>query len=229
MMKPVLTHKFNVDIKSAMALQSELKSRIEEKVLDLRRVRLIAGADASYSKGEERMFAAVAVFSFPDLELLEERTCSLRINFPYVPGLLAFREAPALISAFEKVRRKPDVVLFDGHGISHPRGFGIASHMGVLLGVPSIGVAKSVLVGEWRMPAEAKGSVTPIKYDGKIVGIALRTRSGKKPIFVSVGNLINLESAVKIVLACCTRYRLPEPIRATHGLSNEARRRASSG
>ena len=139
------------------------------------------------------------------------------------PDCSAFREAPALLSVFKRLSCEPDAILFDGHGVAHPRGFGIASHMGVLLGVPTVGVAKSVLVGEYEMPAEQKGSRTPLVYNGETVGLAVRTREGVKPVFVSVGNLIDLESAVRLLLSCCGRYRMPEPIRAAHRLSNEAR------
>jgi len=223
-MKPRITHRFKVTPKAAVGLQEELKCRLETaRPLDLDRVQLVAGADVSYLRGDERMFAAVSVFTYPDMEPVESRWGSTPVGFPYVPGLLAFREAPPLLSVFRRLGCEPDVILFDGHGVAHPRGFGIASHMGVLLGVPTVGVAKSVLVGEYEMPARRMGSRTPLVYNGDIVGLAVRTRDGVKPVFVSVGNLIDIKSAARITLTCCGRYRLPEPLRAAHRLSNEAR------
>jgi deoxyribonuclease V len=223
-MKPRITHRFKVTPKAAAGLQEELKCRLETvRLLDLKTVQFVAGADVSYLRGDERMFAAVSVFTYPDMEPVESRWGSTPVGFPYVPGLLAFREAPALLSVFRRLTNEPDVILVDGHGIAHPRGFGIASHIGVLLGVPTVGVAKSVLVGEYEMPSEMKGSFAPLVYEGEMVGVALRTREEVKPVFVSVGNLIDIKSAARVTLSCCGRYRLPEPIRAAHRLSNEAR------
>ncbi|MDD5748604.1 MAG: deoxyribonuclease V [Actinomycetota bacterium] len=217
-MKPAFTHRFRVSPKKAIEIQRELSSLVVEKKLVIRNTRLVAGADVSYSKSSNRVHAAVVVLSFPELAVIEERTASCESSFPYIPGLLAFREAPPLLLAFRRLKNEPDVVLFDGHGIAHPRSFGIASHMGVILGVPAVGVAKSILVGEYRMPDEERGQYSPVLYNEKTVGIALRTRNNVKPVFVSVGNLIDLDSAREITLSCCTRYRLPEPIRAAHNL-----------
>jgi deoxyribonuclease V len=222
-MKPRITHRFKVTPKAAGGIQEKLKCMLETcSPLDLHSVRFVAGGDVSYLRGDERMFAAVSVFSFPEMDPVESRWGSAPVGFPYVPGLLAFREAPALLSVFRRLTCEPDVVLIDGHGVAHPRSFGIACHMGVLLGVPTVGVAKSVLVGKYEMPAGTKGSGSPLVHRGKTVGLALRTREGVKPVFVSAGNLIDIESAARVTLSCC-RYRLPEPIRAAHRLSNEAR------
>ena len=223
-MKPRITHRFKVTPKAAAKLQEELKCRLETgRPLEFDEVGLVAGADVSYLRGDERMFAAVSVFTYPDMEPVESRWGSTPVGFPYIPGLLAFREAPALLSVLRRLACEPDVILIDGHGVAHPRGFGIASHIGVLLGVPTVGVAKSVLVGEYVMPARRAGSRAPLVYNGETVGLAVRTRDGVKPVFVSVGNLIDLESAARITLSCCGRYRQPEPIRAAHRLSNVAR------
>jgi deoxyribonuclease V len=213
----------------AIRLQEELRGRLElDTPVDLKGLELIAAADVSYMKGDERTYAAVAVFSFPDLEPVECRWGSAPVRFPYVPGLLAFREAPALLPVFKRLKSRPGAVLFDGHGIAHPRGFGIASHMGLLLGVPTVGVAKSVLVGEFKMPGERRGCKTRLIHDGRTVGYAVRTRDAVKPVFVSPGHMADLKSSAALVLSCCTGYRLPEPSREAHRLSNLARARGSS-
>lgn len=194
--------------------------------IDRRKVKLVAGCDASYKRGEIRMFAAVAVYSYPGLEPVELCNGSSEVTFPYVPGLLSFREAPSLLAVFEKLKSVPDVLLVDGQGLAHPRGFGIACHLGVLLGLPTIGVAKSVLVGEYDEPDVERGRRTDLVFKGERVGVALRTRDGVKPVFVSVGHIVELDTAADFVLTCC-RFRLPEPARAAHRLSNEARKLAT--
>ncbi len=210
--------------KEAVAIQEQLRDRVDSHSrIDPARVRLVAGADASYLRGDERMYAAVTVFSYPGLEPLEVARGSAPVTFPYVPGLLTFREAPALIPLFERLESIPDVLLVDGHGLAHPRGFGIASHLGVLLGLPTVGVAKSVLTGEYEEPCEERGCRSDLTLRGERVGIALRTRDRVKPVFVSVGHMVELQSAADLVLTCCTRYRLPEPNRAAHREANAER------
>lgn len=216
--------RFDLELAEAARLQNELsESVLKGPPLDLGQVSLVAGADASYRRGDRRMFAAVVVLSYPSLEVVEERWGYMPVRFPYVPGLLAFREAPALLPLFEKLSRWPDVVLFDGHGIAHPRRAGIASHMGVVLGLPSIGVAKSVLVGSYSEPAQQRACRSPLVHDGVTIGLALRTRDSVKPVFVSIGHMVDLDSAARMALGCCAGYRLPEPIRAAHRLSNSVR------
>ena len=184
----------------------------------------IAGADVSYAKRPETMYAAVVVMEWPSGEVVEEVTAERRAEFPYIPGLLSFREIPSLLAAFERLRTRPDVIIYDGHGIAHPRGFGIASHLGVLLDAPTIGCAKKRLVGEHEEPGPERGSQVPLRLEGKTIGTVLRTRSKVKPVFISVGHRIGLRSAVRLVLETGGGYRLPEPTRLAHLLSNAARR-----
>jgi deoxyribonuclease V len=176
-------------------------------------IRHVAGADVAFT--DRQACAAVLVFSYPDLHLLETATAVARLTFPYVPGLLTFREGPALLKAFSALRRRPDLVLFDGHGVAHPAGFGLASHMGVLLDCPSVGCAKSILVGEWDPDtlADTRGARMPLVHEGKRIGAGVRTRQGTKPLFVSIGHRVSLRSAIRFALACGAGYRIPEPTR----------------
>lgn len=175
---------------------------------------MIAAADASFTK--TAACGAVAVFKYPSLELVEVQTARAKLKFPYIPGLLTFREGPVLIKAFEKLKADPDIIIFDGQGIAHPQRFGIAAHMGVLLDKPTIGSAKSRLVGEYKTPGQRRGAFSYLYLDDEIVGAALRTRSGVKPVFVSPGHRMDLRSAIAIVLNCSLGYRIPEPIRFVH-------------
>jgi len=222
-MKIRRVHRFDVGYHEAVAIQNELRSDVVRTGTP-RPLRLVAGADVSYAKKAVTMYAAVVVVAWPSLEVVEEVTAQCAAEFPYIPGLLSFREMPALLAAFEKLRSAPDVIVCDGHGVAHPRGFGIASHLGVLLNVPAIGCAKKRLVGDYEEPGPEKGSRVPLLLDGRTIGTVLRTRERVKPVFVSVGHRIGLRSAVRIVLDAATRSRLPEPTRLAHVLSNAARR-----
>ena len=223
-MKPASASRFRVGTGEAARIQRELAGSLDtRRPLPMERVRLVAGADVSYRRGDGRTYAAVAVLTYPDLEVVESRWGSAPATFPYVPGLLAFREAPALLPVLRRLAHVPDAVLIDGHGVAHPRGCGVASHVGLLLGVPTVGVAKSVLVGEYVEPARGRGSRSPLVAEGRVIGEALRTREGVRPVFVSVGHMVDLDSAVRLALSCCRAYRLPEPLRAAHRLTNEAR------
>jgi deoxyribonuclease V len=162
---------------------------------------------------KDRARAAIVVMSFPGLKVVERVTAERPIEFPYVPGLLAFREIPSILDAFARLSTRPDLLLVDGHGYAHPRRFGIACHLGVELDLPSIGCGKSLFVGEHAEPGRRRGSRTPLRREGETIGSVVRTRDGVRPIYVSVGHRIGLAAAVRIVLACCARYRLPEPIR----------------
>jgi len=188
----------------------------------------IAGADISYARGSPLFYAAVVVFKYPSLEVQEVATHSETVTFPYIPGLLSFREGPALLGAFEKLSAVPDVVLFDGQGIAHPRGLGLASHLGLLLGLPSVGCGKTRLIGEYEEPGEEKGAVSPLFHEGRTIGAVVRTRRGVKPVFVSPGHGMGFDRAVEIVLACCRSFRIPEPVRYAHGLVNRVRQGLSS-
>ncbi len=161
--------------------------------------------------------------------MVEVRGFEAPLEFPYVPGLLAFREIPPVARALEQVESEVDAVIFDAHGLAHPRGMGLASHLGLFLDVPSVGCAKSRLVGEHEEPGPEKGSATDLVYRGKVVGKVVRTRRGVSPVYVSVGNRIDLDSAVDLVLACCTKYRLPETTRQAHNAANKLRRGEDPG
>ncbi|MDO8692229.1 MAG: deoxyribonuclease V [Dehalococcoidia bacterium] len=179
-------------------------------------LRRVAGADISIDRVAGRGRAAVIVLTYPGLELIEKRMIERDISFPYVPGLLSFREAPLILEAFEKVRETPDLLLVDGQGVAHPRRFGLACHLGLLLNLAAIGCAKSSLLGEHGALAEAAGSQAQVSDEGEAVAVALRTRVGSKPIYVSIGHKVDLPTAVGLTLSCVRGYRLPEPTRLAH-------------
>jgi deoxyribonuclease V len=186
---------------------------------DGRRVRTVAGADVGFPD-KSTVLAAVAVLSFPELKVIETSLVEKRCIFPYVPGLLAFREAPGLLAALEVLKTDFDLLMCDAQGLAHPRKMGLATHVGILLDRPVIGCAKSLLRGKFDSVPEAKGSYSLISDDqGGTIGAALRTRDAVGPVYVSVGNRIDLKTAVDIVLACSVKYRIPEPLRVAHNLS----------
>ena len=208
-------HDWNLDPKSAIALQRDLASQlISDTPLALESVAKIAGVDVSVRSGVTR--AAVVLMRFPQLDIIELACAERETTLPYIPGLLAFREGPVILEALEKLRSEPDVLLFDGMGQIHPRRMGIAAHLGLWLERPTVGCGKSHYIGEYSAPAEAKGSSSPVMYRDEQLGCLLRTRTKVKPIYVSVGHLIDLESAMRLVLASSTRFRLPEPVHAAH-------------
>ena len=231
-------HRWDLTPKEAAALQRELRARVvtEDDFGDLRRV---AGVDAAFPRkgdsGERVARAAAAVFSFPDLELLEEAVAEVALEFPYIPGLLSFRELPAVLSALAKLSTVPDLLLCDAHGRAHPRRFGLACHLGVVAGVPSIGAAKSRLVGEHGEVLPEKGEWTPLvlrdrsgeeEQEGvgeeEVVGAVLRSRTGVRPVYVSIGHRVSLKTAVELVLRCTPRYRIAEPLRRADRLASGA-------
>jgi len=212
-------HGWDLTPKEAIALQTALCGCVVRKDR-IGAVRRVAGVDVGFEQDGRVTRAAVAVLDFPDLALVEQVVVRAATAFPYVPGLLSFREAPAVLAAFEEIRVAPDLILYDGQGIAHPRRFGIASHVGLLLDCPSIGVAKSRLVGEHRMPATRRGAWTPLRDAGEVIGAVLRTRAGVKPLYVSIGHRVSLETAVRWTMACVTRYRLPETTRWAHRLAS---------
>ncbi len=208
-------HDWDLAPKAAIALQRELTPRLISDVpLALEGVASIAGVDVSVRQKRSR--AAVVVMSFPQLETLEIARAEAAASFPYIPGLLAFREGPVVLAALRRLRCEPEVFIFDGMGLMHPRRLGIASHLGLWLGRPTIGCGKSHLIGEYAEPAPEKGGCSPVRHRGELIGAALRTRSQVKPVFVSVGHMADLDSALRLTLAATTRYRLPEPLRAAH-------------
>jgi deoxyribonuclease V len=213
-----------------MREQDRLRDRVVEKD-QFGDIRFVAGADLAFDPETETAFAGVIVYRFPQLQEVERRSARFKLRFPYVPGLLSFREGPALAAAFARLRHEPDVILIDGHGRAHPRRFGIACHMGVLFDVPSIGCAKSLLVGSFKEPGVKAGSTAPLWHEGELVGEVLRTRDRVKPIFVTVGHRLSLATAVEIVQCCCDGFRIPQPTReADHfvgALRREFQRRGS--
>jgi deoxyribonuclease V len=204
-------------------MQSRLRSRLRIGGSP-RRVRVVAGADVAYDPRAGVLYAAALAFSFPALEPLEAASVRAPIRFPYVPGLLSFREAPALLRAFARLRIRPDLLICDGQGIAHPRGIGLASHVGLLLGLPAIGCAKSRLVGTHAEPGARRGSIAPLYHDGRRVGSVVRSRDGTRPLYVSPGHLIGIAAATRYVLHCCRGFRLPEPVRQADRAVGEARR-----
>lgn len=187
---------------------------------DLGPVQRVAGVDVGFPGGGALARAAVAVLAFPGLQAVEQAVAQCPVEFPYVPGLLSFRELPAVLAALSRLTAVPDVLLVDGQGLAHPRRFGIACHLGVLTGLPAIGVAKTRLIGEHPAVPDRRGAWVPLRHRGEVVGAVLRTRVGVKPLYVSVGHRLGLPRAVELVMACTTRYRLPQTTRAAHALAS---------
>jgi deoxyribonuclease V len=215
-------HRWDLTPDEAVALQRELAGRVVTGP-PLPSCELIAGADVSYNKGSSTFYAGIVVLRTADLGVVERCGAVAEGPFPYIPGLLSFREAPALLEAFAKVKSQPDAVMVDGQGIAHPRRLGIASHLGLWLDVPCIGCAKSLLTGRYEEPARKAGSTSPLRKGDELLGEVVRTKDNVKPLFVSVGHRIDLGSAVRWVLATCHGYRLPEPTRRAHLFVNELR------
>ncbi|MFQ5442163.1 MAG: deoxyribonuclease V [Thermodesulfobacteriota bacterium] len=183
--------------------------------------RYVAGVDAAFS--EKKVFAAACLFKYPTLEFVEESRSIMPLTFPYIPGYLSFREAPAVIGAVEGLKIRPDVIIFDGQGIAHPRGLGLASFAGVILDIPAIGCAKSRLIGAFAEPGLKKGAHSPLKFKNKTIGAVVRTRDNKKPLFVSPGHKIDIKGSVEIVLACTKKFRITEPVRCADALCKKIR------
>lgn len=209
-----------IEFRPRLAVAKRIQGLLREKVTLLpvpSPPRYVAGGDAAF-KGE-RIVGVISLFSYPELEPLEDGIYVDLLKFPYVPGYLSFREGPCFIRAYKALRRKPDLIIFDGQGIAHPRGLGIASHMGVLLKVPTIGCAKSKLVGSYEEPGPFRGDWSYLFMGNEAIGAVVRTRDHVRPLFVSPGNLIDIESSVRIVLECTKGYRIPEPIRRADQIS----------
>ncbi len=200
--------------KEAFEFQRELSDKVVGKN-GFKQITKIAGTDIAIFTKEKKMVCGIIVFSYPDLQVIEKVWSVVDEKFPYIPGLLSFREGPAIIETYKKLKNKPDLLILDGHGIAHPRRFGIACHVGVLLNVPTFGIGKKKLYGDYEEPGTKRGLVTPLvaKKDKKIIGSVVRTKNKVKPVFVSVGNKIDLKTAVVIALNCDTGYRIPEPTR----------------
>ena len=211
-------HPWNVTPQQAREIQNDLYRKVIPE-WDNRIISKIVAADVSFPD-PETVLAAVVVVSYPDLRIIETRSRSGRCSFPYIPGLLAFREVPALVTALEELRSEPDLLLCDAQGIAHPRRMGLATHIGILADIPSIGCAKSHLFGKYEEPGDRKGEFSYLTDNvGEVIGAVLRTRDGVQPVFVSIGHRIDLNKSIEIVLACTLKYRIPEPLRLAHKLA----------
>ena len=218
-MKLAVTHNWDIPAREACALQSELAPRVErsDRIGNISRV---AGVDVGFENSGKVTRAAVVVMDAESFAVIDEILHREATRFPYVPGLLSFREVPAILAALEKLGTLPDLLLCDGQGIAHPRRFGIACHLGVMTDIPSLGVGKSRLVGEYEEPGDDRGEWSPLRDGKETIGRVLRTRSNVKPVFVSTGHRVSLESASELVLRFAPQFRLPEPIRAADRLSS---------
>lgn len=217
-----VTHPWDVSEAEAVAIQRRLAPLAHAAPpIDLDAVRLVAGVDVSYA---DRARGAVVVFRYPEMEVVEQATATRDTAFPYVPGLLSFREVPVALEALAKLRATPDLLLCDGQGYAHPRRFGLASHLGLVTGIASVGCAKSRLTGAYTEPGPATGDRSPLIARGEVVGVALRSRPRTRPLFVSAGYRVTLEQAVEVTLRCLRGYRLPEPTRAADHLATLTRR-----
>jgi deoxyribonuclease V len=224
-MRVAYRHPLDVSVQEARQWQEKLRGEVRQDVaLEPERIRRVAGTDISYLREHHLALGAVVLMEYPGLRVLEERTSAVEVNFPYVPGLLSFRELPALLPALESLREEPDLIFADGQGLAHPRGFGLACHLGLLTGKPTIGCAKSRLLGEHEEPGPEVGDWEPLLHEGKVVGAVLRTRRGVKPLYVSVGYMVDIAMCVRMVLDCLRGVRLPEPQRRAHQAAERLKR-----
>lgn len=214
-----ICHRWDLSPREAAELQRELRGRVEARDR-LDPVERVAGVDVGFEDGGGTVRAAVAVLAFPSLQLVETAVARVPTTFPYVPGLLSFRELPGVLAALGQLARLPDLILYDGQGLAHPRRFGIACHLGVMTDIPTIGVAKTRLTGEHRVLRPERGAWVPLTDGGEAIGAVLRTRGAVAPVYVSVGHRIGLETAIRWVLDCSPRYRLPETTRRAHRLAS---------
>jgi deoxyribonuclease V len=220
---PAPLHRWSLTPRQAIRLQERLRDRVRiEPLRD--RVRFVAGADMAFSPDATRCVAGVVVYDRDEAAVVEQVLAWRDVRFPYVPGLLSFREVPTVLAAVRKLHSTPDLFIFDAHGQAHPRRMGLATHAGLLIDRPTIGCAKSRLCGEHDEPGDRRGSSAPLRHKDEIIGAVLRTRAGVKPVYVSVGHRVDLDDARRIVLQCVDRYRLPEPTRLAHQLVTRHRR-----
>jgi len=222
----ISTNYNNISPAQAIAIQQELRDKIQLTPL-MNPVKTIAGADISFNKYSDTVYAGIIVLSYPDMKPIAKSTIVATTRFPYIPGLLGFREIPALVEAWNKLETKPDVLVLDGQGIAHPRRKGIATHFGLVAKTPTIGCAKSLLTGKYEEPEDAPGATSPLNDKGEIIGTVLRTKRKCKPVYISPGHLITLEENVDIAMKCITTYRIPEPTRLAHLLVNRVRTASS--
>ncbi|MEI6442194.1 MAG: deoxyribonuclease V [Nostocales cyanobacterium ELA583] len=213
-------HHWPSTLKEAQAIQESLRNRVITVDQLPETIQYVAGVDMGFLEAGTISRAAVAVLRFPNLQLVETSIAYQPTTFPYIPGFLSFREIPAVLDALEKLKTIPDIILCDGQGIAHPRRLGIASHLGLLINLPTIGVAKSLLIGEYEELAETKGSWQPLIHKKETIGAVLRTRTGVKPVYISSGHRISLPTAIEYVLHCTPKYRLPETTRIADKLAS---------
>jgi deoxyribonuclease V len=222
-------HDWDLTRSEAVELQKKLRHQVIIEPLRTE-ARLVAGCDISFNRFSDVVYAGIVVIKLPELEIVDRATVVTKARFEYIPGLLSFRETPALLEAWERLETEPDVVMLDGQGMAHPRRFGIACHFGVLTGLPTLGCAKTVLTGKFESPGKQAGSYSFMEHKGEIVGAAVRTKENVAPVFVSIGNRIDLEGALDLTLRCVkgypskSKYRIPEPTRQAHLFVNEIRR-----
>lgn len=221
-MKTTPKHSWNVTTREAVAIQDRLRPLVSLTWAHPQ-VNRVAGLDCSYAKGADEGYAVVMVMSWPQLDEIESAWTMGTISFPYIPGFLTFREAPLLLQAWKKLHKHPDLIFVDGQGIAHPRGMGLAAHLGVLLDIPAIGCAKTPLVGGDPIVGKTRGDSAPLVHQGKHVGASLRTRTGVKPLYCSPGHRIDLTNTLQWILSACRGYRLPEPLRRAHIRANQLR------
>ncbi|MFL5801139.1 MAG: deoxyribonuclease V [Roseiflexaceae bacterium] len=223
-----MMHDWPTTLDEALAIQERLRAQVIAHD-DFGAIHSVAGVDAGYEgdptgpEGQTLARAAVVVLAYPSLEPIDYAVARRPAPFPYIPGFLSFREAPAVLAALDELRVRPDLLICDGQGIAHPRRMGIAAHVGVLTGLPSIGCAKSLLVGHHGPVPDERGAAVPLVHRGEQVGVVLRTRVGVKPVYISIGHRISLPTAIDIVMSCVTKYRLPETTRAADGLASHGK------
>ena len=217
-------HPWNVTHQEAIEIQKKLRPQVILKKLP-KAVKYVAGTDVAFSKKTNTSWACVVVLSFPELKKTDEACIKGRTSFPYIPGLLSFREIPFILEALKKLTIEPDLIFCDGQGIAHPRGLGLASHLGILIEKPTIGCAKTRLVGEFSEVGLERGDYSYLLYKGRKIGAVVRTRSSVKPLFISPGYAVLMEDAVRLILECGGRYRIPEPTRQAHLLVTRIRQK----
>ena len=226
-MKTINLHPWDVSSHEAIEIQKAFSPQLIFMKLS-GKIRHVAGIDVSCSKKSDTLWAGVVVLSYPALDKVEEKWTKGIANFPYIPGLLSFREIPVVLESLKMIESDPDLIFCDGQGIAHPRGLGLASHLGLLIEKPTIGCAKKRLVGEFSEVGQQRGDYSMLFYKDREVGAVVKTRSGVKPLFVSPGNRLTIRDAIRMVLSCGGRYRIPEPVRQAHILVNRIRKRESA-
>jgi deoxyribonuclease V len=217
-MKVLSLHNWDLSYADARKLQTQLAERVEFVPFKLKEPMLVAGLDCAFSGDGKEVIAVIIVMQVPEFKVVETASASCKVTFPYIPGLLSFREAPACIEAAKKLKTEPDFIIIDGQGIAHPRRLGIAAHLGLVFDRPTVGCAKSRLIGEHGTLGRNKGTFWFLTDKDEIIGAVVRTRRDVKPVYISVGNKCLLEDAIELVLRCTIKYRLPEPTRLAHQL-----------